>query len=116
MHTREALAYAKIYFKEKPVGAVDRRVRDVREVAVAGGSSELKSMLVGMSFAISDTNLTSSRMRATACWPTSSAQACERRARGAGGVLQGGGVAAALAGKLFLAGIEQAEGEAVLPG
>ncbi len=62
VHTLYALTYAKIYFKEKPVGGIDfntehpPRYSDFAYVAYA----------VGMSFAISDTNLTSSRMRATA--------------------------------------------------
>jgi len=62
VHTLYALTYAKIYFKEKPVGGIDfntehpPRYSDFAYVAYT----------VGMSFAISDTNLTSSRMRATA--------------------------------------------------
>jgi uncharacterized membrane protein len=62
VHTLYALSYAKIYFREKPVGGIDfntdhpPRYSDFAYVAYA----------VGMSFAISDTNLTSSRMRATA--------------------------------------------------
>ena len=62
VHTLYALTYAKIYFQEKPVGGIDfntehpPRYSDFAYVAYA----------VGMSFAISDTNLTSSRMRATA--------------------------------------------------
>ena len=62
VHTLYALTYAKIFFMEKPVGGIDfntehpPRYSDFAYVAYA----------VGMSFAISDTNLTSSRMRATA--------------------------------------------------
>jgi uncharacterized membrane protein len=62
VHTLYALTYAKIYFREKPVGGIDfntkepPRYSDFAYVAYA----------VGMSFAISDTNLTSSRMRAAA--------------------------------------------------
>ncbi len=62
VHTLYALSYAKIYFKEKPVGGIDfntdvpPRYSDFAYVAYA----------VGMSFAISDTNLTSSKMRAAA--------------------------------------------------
>ncbi|MEW5812495.1 MAG: DUF1345 domain-containing protein [Actinomycetota bacterium] len=62
VHTLFALTYAKIFFREKPVGGIDfntdepPRYSDFAYVAYA----------VGMSFAISDTNLTSSRMRATA--------------------------------------------------
>ena len=62
VHTLFALTYARIYFAEKPVGGVDfnsdqpPRYSDFGYVAYT----------VGMSFAISDTNLTSSRMRATA--------------------------------------------------
>ncbi len=62
VHTLYALTYARIYFDEKPVGGIDfntdepPRYSDFAYVAYA----------VGMSFAISDTNLTSSRMRATA--------------------------------------------------
>lgn len=62
VHTLFALTYAKIYFREMPVGGIDfntsepPRYSDFAYVAYA----------VGMSFAISDTNLTSSRMRATA--------------------------------------------------
>lgn len=62
VHTLFALTYAKIYFREKPFGGIDfntdqpPRYSDFAYVAYA----------VGMSFAISDTNLTSSRMRATA--------------------------------------------------
>lgn len=62
VHTLYALTYAKIYFYEKPTGGIDfntkapPRYSDFAYVAYA----------VGMSFAISDTNLTSSRMRATA--------------------------------------------------
>lgn len=62
VHTLYALTYAKVYFAEKPVGGIDfntdqpPRYSDFAYVAYT----------VGMSFAISDTNLTSSRMRATA--------------------------------------------------
>ncbi|AFM15631.1 putative membrane protein [Mycolicibacterium chubuense NBB4] len=62
VHTLYALTYAKIYFREKPVGGIDfntdepPRYSDFAYVAYA----------VGMSFAILDTNLTSSRMRAAA--------------------------------------------------
>ena len=62
VHTLYALTYARIYFDEKPVGGIDfntahpPRYSDFAYVAYT----------VGMSFAISDTNLTSSRMRATA--------------------------------------------------
>jgi uncharacterized membrane protein len=62
VHTLYALTYAKIFFDEKPVGGIDfntdrpPRYSDFAYVAYT----------VGMSFAISDTNLTSSRMRATA--------------------------------------------------
>ncbi|MBS1695103.1 MAG: DUF1345 domain-containing protein [Actinobacteria bacterium] len=62
VHTLYALTYAKIYFKEKPVGGIDfnsdedPRYSDFLYVAYA----------VGMSFAISDTNLTSSTMRRAA--------------------------------------------------
>ncbi len=62
VHTLYALSYAKVYFAEKPVGGIDfntdqsPRCSDFAYVAYT----------VGMSFAISDTNLTSSRMRATA--------------------------------------------------
>jgi uncharacterized membrane protein len=62
VHTLFALTYAKIYFREMPVGGIDfntdqpPRYSDFAYVAYT----------VGMSFAISDTNLTSSRMRATA--------------------------------------------------
>lgn len=62
VHTLYALTYAKVYFREKPVGGIDfntdqpPRYSDFAYVAYA----------VGMSFAISDTNLTSSRMRAVA--------------------------------------------------
>lgn len=61
VHTLFALTYAKRFFEE-PVGGIDfnttepPRYTDFFYVACA----------VGMSFAISDTNLTSSRMRATA--------------------------------------------------
>jgi uncharacterized membrane protein len=62
VHTLYALTYAKLYFAEKPVGGIDfntdqpPRYSDFAYVAYT----------VGMSFAISDTNLTSSRMRAAA--------------------------------------------------
>lgn len=62
VHTLYALTYAKLYFTEKPTGGIDfntdqpPRYSDFAYVAYT----------VGMSFAISDTNLTSSRMRATA--------------------------------------------------
>lgn len=63
VHTLYALTYAKIYFNEKPTGGIDfndsahgPRYSDFAYVAYT----------VGMSFAISDTNLTSSRMRAAA--------------------------------------------------
>ncbi|MGE0218030.1 DUF1345 domain-containing protein [Mycolicibacterium sp.] len=62
VHTLYALTYAKAYFRDKPVGGIDfnteepPRYTDFAYVAYA----------VGMSFAISDTNLTSSRMRAIA--------------------------------------------------
>jgi uncharacterized membrane protein len=63
VHTLYALTYARLYFYEKPVGGIDfnttregPRYSDFAYVAYA----------VGMSFAISDTNLTSSRMRRAA--------------------------------------------------
>ncbi|MDA2891960.1 DUF1345 domain-containing protein [Mycolicibacterium sp. BiH015] len=62
VHTLYALTYARIYFAETPAGGIDfntdspPRYSDFAYVAYA----------VGMSFAISDTNLTSSRMRAVA--------------------------------------------------
>lgn len=63
VHTIYALRYAKIYFAEKPDGGIDfntsterPRYSDFAYVAYA----------VGMSFAISDTNLTSSQMRRSA--------------------------------------------------
>ena len=65
VHTLYGLTYAKTYYREKPVGGIDfnypnpdekPRYRDFAYVAYA----------VGMSFAISDTNLTSWRMRRTA--------------------------------------------------
>ena len=62
VHTLYALTYARVYFAEKPVGGIDfnsdqpLRYSDFAYVAYT----------VGMSFAISDTNLTSSRMRAVA--------------------------------------------------
>ena len=62
VHTLYALTYARLYFAEKPVGGIDfnstspPRYSDFAYVAYT----------VGMSFAISDTNLTSSRMRAAA--------------------------------------------------
>jgi uncharacterized membrane protein len=63
VHTLYALTYAKIYFNEKPVGGIDFNTTSERprysDFAYVGYA-------VGMSFAISDTNLTSSRMRATA--------------------------------------------------
>jgi uncharacterized membrane protein len=62
VHTLYTLIYAKIYFREKPVGGIDfntdhpPRYSDFAYVAYT----------VGMAFAVSDTNLTSSQMRATA--------------------------------------------------
>lgn len=63
VHTLYALTYARVYFAASPPGGIDfntdrehPRYSDFAYVAYA----------VGMSFAISDTNLTSSRMRATA--------------------------------------------------
>lgn len=62
VHTLYALIYAKIYFREKPIGGIDfntdhpPRYSDFAYVAYT----------VGMAFAVSDTNLTSSQMRATA--------------------------------------------------
>lgn len=62
IHTLYAVIYAKHYFHQRPIGGIDFNspdppcYKDFFYVAFA----------VGMSFAISDTNLTSTRMRATA--------------------------------------------------
>ena len=62
VHTLYALTYAKVYF---------RKSRSVESISTptnrpATATSRTSPTAVGMSFAISDTNLTSSRMRATA--------------------------------------------------
>ena len=62
VHTLFALTYAKVYFQEKPVGGIDFNTDDPPRYS----DFAYVAYTVGMSFAISDTNLTSSRMRATA--------------------------------------------------
>ena len=65
VHTLYALTYAKIYFYEKPTGGIDFNFTDPRDQPRYSDFAYV-AYAVGMSFAISDTNLTSSRMRATA--------------------------------------------------
>jgi uncharacterized membrane protein len=65
VHTIYALTYAKIYFYEKPVGGIDFNFPDTRDRPRYSDFAYV-AYAVGMSFAISDTNLTSSRMRSTA--------------------------------------------------
>jgi uncharacterized membrane protein len=65
VHTIYALIYAKIYFYEKPVGGIDFNFTNSRDQPRYSDFAYV-AYAVGMSFAISDTNLTSSRMRATA--------------------------------------------------
>jgi uncharacterized membrane protein len=62
VHTLYALTYAKAYFQEKPVGGIDFNTEEPPRYS----DFAYVAYTVGMSFAISDTNLTSSRMRATA--------------------------------------------------
>lgn len=62
VHTLYALTYARVYFGEKPVGGIDFNTDDPPRYS----DFAYVAYTVGMSFAISDTNLTSSRMRATA--------------------------------------------------
>lgn len=62
VHTLYALTYAKVYFAEKPIGGIDFNTEQVPRYS----DFAYVAYAVGMSFAISDTNLTSSRMRATA--------------------------------------------------
>jgi uncharacterized membrane protein len=62
VHTLYALTYAKLYFQEKPVGGIDFNTEEPPRYS----DFAYVAYTVGMSFAISDTNLTSSRMRATA--------------------------------------------------
>jgi uncharacterized membrane protein len=65
VHTIYALTYAKIYFYEKPIGGIDFNFKNTRDQPRYSDFAYV-AYTVGMSFAISDTNLTSSRMRATA--------------------------------------------------
>jgi len=65
VHTIYALTYAKIYFHEKPIGGIDFNFKNTRDQPRYSDFAYV-AYAVGMSFAISDTNLTSSRMRATA--------------------------------------------------
>ncbi|HEY6649951.1 MAG TPA: DUF1345 domain-containing protein [Mycobacterium sp.] len=65
VHTIYALIYAKIYFYERPVGGIDFNFTNSRDQPRYSDFAYV-AYAVGMSFAISDTNLTSSRMRATA--------------------------------------------------
>ncbi len=60
VHTIYALTYAKIYFKEKPTGGIDFNFTNTRDQPRYSDFAYV-SYAVGMSFAISDTNLTSSR-------------------------------------------------------
>ncbi len=63
VHTLFALTYARIYFSEKPRGGID-----FNESGYIPQYSDFAyvAFTVGMSFAISDTNLTSARMRKAA--------------------------------------------------
>ena len=65
VHTIYALTYAKTYFYEKPIGGIDFNFKNTRDQPRYSDFAYV-AYAVGMSFAISDTNLTSSRMRATA--------------------------------------------------
>ena len=73
VHTLYALTYAKIYFRGAPVGGIDFNEKptagiDSNDHRAGPRYSDFAyvAYAVGMSFAISDTNLTSWRMRRTA--------------------------------------------------
>jgi uncharacterized membrane protein len=73
VHTLYALTYAQIYFREEPVGGIDFNEKptagiDSNDDRAGPRYSDFAyvAYAVGMSFAISDTNLTSWRMRRTA--------------------------------------------------
>ena len=88
VHTLYALTYAKIYFREEPVGGIDFNEKptagiDSNDDRAGPRYSDFAyvAYAVGMSFAISDTNLTSWRMRRTA--PQSPGNRAPRAACGA---------------------------------
>jgi uncharacterized membrane protein len=73
VHTIYTLTYAKIYFKEVPVGGIDFNEEPPAGIDCDGtrypprySDFAYVAYAVGMTFAISDTNLTSWRMRRTA--------------------------------------------------
>lgn len=65
IHTLFALIYAKLYFKHSPPGGIDFNSPSKRDEPCYLDFFYV-AFAVGMSFAISDTNLTSTRMRTTA--------------------------------------------------
>jgi uncharacterized membrane protein len=65
VHTIYALTYAKVFFREEPIGGIDFNFPCTDELPQYSDFAYV-AYAVGMSFAISDTNLTSSRMRKVA--------------------------------------------------
>ena len=63
-HTLFALTYARTYYDEQPYGGIDFNQGD--QYLPRYSDFAYMAYAVGMSFAISDTNLTSARMRRTA--------------------------------------------------
>lgn len=64
VHTLFALTYARTYYDEQPYGGIDFNQGD--QYLPRYSDFAYMAYAVGMSFAISDTNLTSARMRRTA--------------------------------------------------
>ncbi len=66
IHTLFAMVYAKHYFDPKQPGGIDFNARGSEPEQPCYKDFFYVAFAVGMSFAISDTNLTSTRLRATA--------------------------------------------------
>lgn len=62
VHTLYTMAYARVYFQEEPCGGINFNT----EVPPRYSDFAYVAFTVGVSFAVADTNLTSSRMRTTA--------------------------------------------------
>ncbi|ANI38212.1 DUF1345 domain-containing protein [Mycolicibacterium vaccae] len=62
VHTLYTMAYARVYFQEEPCGGINFNT----EIPPRYSDFAYVAFAVGVSFAIADTNLTTSRMRATA--------------------------------------------------
>lgn len=66
IHTVYALLYARFYFDQRRSGGIDFNAPDDEPTGPCFRDFLYVAFAIGMSFAVSDTNLTSTRMRTTA--------------------------------------------------